>query len=981
MDPAVDPFLQLIRLTERFKRDVNDLNPPASEEAIRGTERHLGHRLPFSLAGFLRRWNGASLFRGALVLRGAAELANPSDELPSLVVFADRADGRQWAYAPDGQGSWVFGEVSEGRLVPMHDRFDRWLNATLRVMDEGLRGDREHQCHLDADPDGAWLLLAAGERHLAAGDPEPAERAFSRATAADPSLVPAWQRLGEMHLAGNERGQARFALLKALRATRLPVAFPGAPLLEPGALVTLGRLFPGGDPAWERELRALLDERVQDVRSEAGARLFSAAVRALAAVRLAAGSRAEARAVLSAAVERARSFALVHELPDVVLELVAIETDLGEHDDAERHLRGLLRSAVPERRGRALLALGRIVIMRQEPWAEEILAEAAELLEGGADRARLALLVGERHLLHHNLAAATAAFQEADGLAVRCNDIALQGLVCIGLGDLARLGQGNVGAAEAYRAAEERAREAGDAELGLRVELRRGDLALDAGDAAGALAHYQNAARGYHGMDLPVREGWALLRVARLLGPTSPEAALVLRRARELFCRPGIQLAAGVGALDVLTGQPERSLSWHLACAAVHARHRQDARRARPPMTRADADRPERRLGAHRVAVGAAGTAVVAALEEELAKLARDLESSSGRPGDPKVAAYVAAADLLAAHRSFEAARVLLRHLLMLRLPAGPTRALKGAITRSANAALVDGLLAAVEKPGEPRATAAAAEVLGWRREQAAATALRALLGPEHSRAVRKAAVIALGRIGDVEAIDPLLDVLEESELAEDVAVSLLLLGDRRGVDFHGQALASGRELANPPGEIVGRYGGPSYLLLLLGAVDDEDTAKAVGALQGLGYLGDPRAVPRLLANLSHRDRKRVAVASAALELLTGHREDAAEPGVHARWERWWEQHGDSLREGVRHRDGRPLSPAVLVDKLGDDDALVRRGSYDELVITTGCTLPFDAEGPYRVQLAHQRAWRRWAQQHQGEYRPGAWWFHGRPIG
>jgi hypothetical protein len=75
------------------------------------------------------------------------------------------------------------------------------------------------------------------------------------------------------------------------------------------------------------------------------------------------------------------------------------------------------------------------------------------------------------------------------------------------------------------------------------------------------------------------------------------------------------------------------------------------------------------------------------------------------------------------------------------------------------------------------------------------------------------------------------------------------------------------------------------------------------------------------------------------------------------------------------------LTPEVLVQALGHDDALVRRGSYDELVISTGESLPFDAEGPYRLQVAHQRAWKQWARENSQRFPAGSWWFDGQTIG
>ena len=66
---------------------------------------------------------------------------------------------------------------------------------------------------------------------------------------------------------------------------------------------------------------------------------------------------------------------------------------------------------------------------------------------------------------------------------------------------------------------------------------------------------------------------------------------------------------------------------------------------------------------------------------------------------------------------------------------------------------------------------------------------------------------------------------------------------------------------------------------------------------------------------------------------------------------------------------------------LGRDDASVRRGAYDELVITTGCHLPFDGDGPWRVQMAHRKAWMMWAAENRERFAPGGWFFDGQPIG
>jgi hypothetical protein len=257
---------------------------------------------------------------------------------------------------------------------------------------------------------------------------------------------------------------------------------------------------------------------------------------------------------------------------------------------------------------------------------------------------------------------------------------------------------------------------------------------------------------------------------------------------------------------------------------------------------------------------------------------------------------------------------------------------------------------------------------------------LRLIQGETQSPPVRKAVVAALGRIGDVRAQEILLSTISDPDLGAEAAVALLLLGDRRGVDYHAQCLAAGAELAAAPGEIVGRYGGPAYLLLLRGTAEGQGQ-KALGALQGLGYLGDVRGVPSLLGAMSARDRTKTAVAAGALEMITGHREDLEQPGLHALWEKYWEEHEGRFQDGVRYRDGKIMDLKLLVAKLGDDDPLVRRGAYDELVISTGNNLPFDADGPWRVQVAHQRQWRQWVNANNAGFSRGDWWFNGQSIG
>jgi hypothetical protein len=322
-------------------------------------------------------------------------------------------------------------------------------------------------------------------------------------------------------------------------------------------------------------------------------------------------------------------------------------------------------------------------------------------------------------------------------------------------------------------------------ELRLRVQMRRGDAIREL-DSAAARELYAEAARGFAEHELPLREAWTLVRLARLTA--DPDAYLRAARARFLEA----DLAAGIAVVDALSRNPSASLGWHLDRAAEHARARYNAQRSRPPWHRSDADRPERRLGAHRIAIAACGDAVVQALAVEMDAAARAIRAGRGRPLDPPVLRYVASVDLLAGHRSYTAAQVLLRHLIDGVVDGVARRALMGAMARSPNAALADGLLRCIEGPSHIPATAVAlaAEVLGMRKEGEAVRPLVRLAEDAAHPLSRKAAIAALGRIGQRGAVDIIAAALEDPALAEQAALSLLMLGDRRGIDFHAQALS-----------------------------------------------------------------------------------------------------------------------------------------------------------------------------------------------
>jgi HEAT repeat protein/tetratricopeptide (TPR) repeat protein len=973
-------FASLERVSSRYRQGVFRWSEGATPEALRSLEVHIGRPLPKGLVAFLSKHNGADLFRGSVRIRGTSDVAFADLTAPQVILFADGPDEALWGWAVGRDGSPVFGLWTGHHLEPVAATFEAWLRGTLAVVEaRAVRMEDQITIRLESTPDDPWLQARVGTHLLERGKTQQAIERLRHAVKVYPNHVRAWQKLGDALSMGDARG-AREAWLEAFRRSHLPLTWPGAPGLGEDLLGSLAASVSEAR-SWEKELERFLEDRVTDVRTAYGVRLLEEVSCRYAKSLISRGLRRQARALLSDGVSRLEVSSWGRPSWKSLLMLARIEMDLGNHDEVEQIVRRVVHQGSLDERAQAFLLLAELVITRQEPWAEDVLEEAGR--EGLSETGRLywMLLRAERAVRQERLEEARTVLMDAQQLSAHLGAPALDAWLNLVAGDVAMLD----GRTKEARAAWRRGLDTlGDrkVEVGHRMELRLGDLALKQGDDKAAYAWYARAVEGYAVADLPVREGWTLLRLGRLCARTGDEGAgqAHLEAAYKRFTEA--DLAAGVAAVDAAMGQSGRSLAWHLERASAHAKARHDAQRARPPWNRSDADRPERRLGAHRLAIAACDVEVVRALKTEMEACARAISVGRGRPTDAPVLRYTASVDLLGGHRSFEAAEVLLKHLIDRTLEGSAYRSLLGAVARSPNAALVDGLLRVIETPAKftGPAVATSCEVLGLRRERASVGELQELVGPDANIKVRHAAVVALGRIGERGSIPVLVESLKEPRLAEPAALALLMLGDPQGLHFHREALAQGRtDLSGHPGEIVGRYGGPENLILLR-TVAEAGGEMGLGALVGLGLLGDPRGVQTLLEYLKSRDTRSFEVAASALEVLTGHHEDVEEPGARQRWDDWWVAHAERFALGVRHRAGVPMDAGWLISRMEDVDPYTRRTAYDELVITTGVSLPFDAEGPWRLQQAHLREWRAWWQANQSRFPAGSWYLDGQGV-
>jgi len=148
-----DLFAPVERVVAKYRRDVHQLAAPASAEAISSLEGHLKRVLPEDMRTFLAKYNGGSLFRGALRLRTTSDITPASETAPQVVLYADAQGDRRWAWAADGNGGHVFGVWNGQELEGLYASYSAWLASEVSLLDTQVsRPEDQDALRLESDP-------------------------------------------------------------------------------------------------------------------------------------------------------------------------------------------------------------------------------------------------------------------------------------------------------------------------------------------------------------------------------------------------------------------------------------------------------------------------------------------------------------------------------------------------------------------------------------------------------------------------------------------------------------------------------------------------------------------------------------------------------------------------------------------------------------------------------------------------------------
>jgi hypothetical protein len=97
----------------------------------------------------------------------------------------------------------------------------------------------------------------------------------------------------------------------------------------------------------------------------------------------------------------------------------------------------------------------------------------------------------------------------------------------------------------------------------------------------------------------------------------------------------------------------------------------------------------------------------------------------------------------------------------------------------------------------------------------------------------------------------------------------------------------------------------------------------------------------------------------------------------------WGEENESLFSPGIRYRNGKPYSPACLLENLTSEKSIrqVRQSAYEELVIRYGLDVPFETD---MLVMRQKQAVAKYAEQieaNSSRFQAGQWYFSGCLIG
>jgi len=267
----------------------------------------------------------------------------------------------------------------------------------------------------------------------------------------------------------------------------------------------------------------------------------------------------------------------------------------------------------------------------------------------------------------------------------------------------------------------------------------------------------------------------------------------------------------------------------------------------------------------------------------------------------------------------------------------------------------------ALGRVGSRRSVPVLWQLLDCDNETAREAASIALLRLGDSRALERAMVAArehswarrvLGIGGGPASVRLLLDILERQGADEDTVVALGLLGDLAAVW--------------------------PLLHLLTDDAASGPAAVALNTITGAALYSDVFVPDEFDPDELLEEEREAYERDGTLPTRSGQPYGRRQRGPlrdRADWRAWLEKNRHRFRPDVRWRMGQPYGPSAVLDSLSCDTSpyVVRSASYEELVVRYGLDVPFEVELRVRQQQRFLDRIREWVAARTGALADGRW--------
>lgn len=292
----------------------------------------------------------------------------------------------------------------------------------------------------------------------------------------------------------------------------------------------------------------------------------------------------------------------------------------------------------------------------------------------------------------------------------------------------------------------------------------------------------------------------------------------------------------------------------------------------------------------------------------------------------------------------------------------------------------------------DPTVRAVGATVIGYRRENSLKEKLFSFRD-DPDQQVSMAAIYSLAEMGmmpDENALVPFLNSTDPANVV--AAVELFLrMGASEAVNLCREKCTTSIPEINQKLVFYLAISGTNDDIQIINKLIIEQPSNKRDCLLALGLCGNPNSVDVLIDYLgSVDDYDLFTAAYQGLRLITGidylpqFDPDEVEPNqiieYQNLWKNWWNSNQNNFVSNLKWRRGQMISPTGLYNELLRSGNPCRHMTYLEMVIRYRCTVDFQFDQTYDIQVKQLHGLNGWVKQQNNLFKQGISYYNGKQL-